>query len=193
MALELHTWTIIGMSPLLQNNPAGTMKSGTGDTVSAGKKVYDDKEEAEVRVYRCEDGAPMHPTAAFRSGLLNAAKGRKIDKTSARTVVAGAVFPTEIESRLIDEKGKPLKAYTIHKCRCVVGKSGILRCRPSWSPWRLVLALDIDTDFIPRIGLVTDLLNVAGRIIGIGDYRPDTSNGKSGVGTFGRYRAELLK
>ena len=193
MALELHTWNIIGVSPLLQNNPAGTMKSGTGDSMSAGKKVYDDTDEAAVRVYRCEDGSPMHPTAAFRSGMLNAAKGRKINKNSARSVIAGAVFPTETESRLIDEKGKPLTKYSIHKCRCVVGKSGILRCRPAWMPWRLVLALDIDTDFIGQLNLVTELLNISGRIIGIGDYRPDTSGGKSGVGTFGRFQAELIK
>lgn len=193
MALELHTWRIVGISPLLQNNPAGTMKSGTGDRMSAGKKSYDDEEEAAVRVYRCEDGAPMHPTAAFRSGLLNAAKGRKIGKTAARAVVAGAVFPTEMESRLIDAKGKPLTKYAIHKCRCVVGKSGILRCRPAWMPWQLLLALDIDTDFISQLSLVTELLNISGRIIGIGDYRPDTSGGKSGVGTFGRFEAALIK
>lgn len=193
MGLELHTWKIVGISPLLQNNPAGTMKGGADNGgMSSGKKTYNDQEEADVRVYRTADGHPMHPTAAFRSGMLEASKGRKIGKTAARSVIAGAVFPTETEAILTDAKGKPLAKYTIHKCRCVVGKSGILRCRPQWSPWQLTLALDVDRDFIPKLDLITDILNIAGRIIGVGDNRPDTSKGKSGVGTFGRYKAELL-
>ena len=194
MALELHVWKIIGVSPLLQNNPAGTMKSSGGDGgLSAKKKEYDDNDEAAVRVYRTSDGAPMHPTAAFRSGMLEGSKGRKIGKTAARTVIAGAVFPSETEARLIDAKGKPLEKYTVHKCRVVVGKSGILRCRPQWNDWFMLLPMEIDRDFIPKLELITEILNISGRIMGIGDNRPDTSKGKSGVGTFGRYRAELIK
>lgn len=194
MALELHTWRIVGVSPLLQNNPAGTMKSGSDvGGMSAGKKVYNDDEEAAVRVYRTADGDPMHPTAAFRSGMLEAAKGRKIGKTAARTIIAGSVFPAETEARLLDSKGKTAKTYTVHKCRVVVGKSGILRCRPQWTGWTCLLPLEVDTDFIKDVGLITDVLNIAGRIVGIGDNRPDTSKGKSGVGTFGRYKAELIK
>jgi hypothetical protein len=192
MALELHTWKIVGVSPLLQNNPAGTMKSTDDSGMSAGKKKYNDDEEAAIRVYRNSDGQPIHPTAAFRSGMLEAAKGRKIGKTAARTVIAGAVFPAETEALLVDAKGKPLTKFTVHKCRVVVGKSGILRCRPQWNPWHIILPLEIDTDFIKDLKLVTDILNISGRIMGIGDNRPDTSKGKSGVGTFGRYKAELV-
>lgn len=193
MALELHTWKIIGVSPLLQNNPAGTMKGNSEEGgMTAKKKVYDDTEEASIRVYRTEKGEPMHPTAAFRSGMLEAAKGRKIGKTAARTVIAGSVFPAETEAILTDAKGKPLAKFTIHKCRVVVGKSGILRCRPQWNPWHTMLAVEVDRDFIPKLETITEILNIAGRIIGIGDNRPDTSKGKSGVGTFGRYKAELV-
>jgi hypothetical protein len=192
MALELHTWKITGVSPLLQNNPAGTMKGSDSGGMSAGKKVYDDQEEADIRVYRTEDGKPMHPTAAFRSGMLEASKGRKIGKTAARTVVAGSVFPAETEALLVDAKGKPLTKYAVHKCRVVVGKSGILRCRPQWTNWHVMLPLEVDRDFIQKLDTITEILNIAGRIIGVGDNRPDTSKGKSGVGTFGRYKAELV-
>ncbi len=43
------------------------------------------------------------------------------------------------------------------------------------------------------LGIITEILNIAGRIIGIGEYRPDTSNGRKGIGNFGRYNAELVK
>lgn len=190
MALELHVWKIVGVSPLLQNNPA--CMQPTGDGMTAGKKKYNDQDEAEMRVYRTSDGAPCHPTAAFRAGMLEAAKGRKIGKTSAKAVIAGSVFPSEMEGRLVDKAGKPLKKYDIHKCRVVVGKSGVQRCRPMWTGWNIMLALEVDTDFIDT-DIITKILNVAGRVIGIGDNRPDTSKGKSGVGTFGRFRAEFEK
>lgn len=194
MALELHVWNIVGVSPLLQNNPAGTMSSGgDGGGITSGKKVYDDAEEAAIRVYKNDEGQFVHPTAAFRSGVLVAAGGRKITKKAARAVLAGSIFPAEMEAILLDEKGKPIKDYKIHKCRVVVGKSGVLRCRPQYFPWSLKLAVEVDRDFIPNLDVVTEILNIAGRICGIGDNRPDTSKGKSGVGTFGRYKAELAK
>lgn len=191
MSLEVHTWRISGVSPLLQNNPSGTM--GGGDSgMTAGKKVYKDDEEAKIRAYVNEDGKFVHPTAAFRAGILVASSGRKINKKSAKSTLAGSVFPVEQEALLVDEKDKPLKSYKLHKCRVVVGKSGVLRVRPMFTPWNMLLAMEIDRDFIPNLEVVTEILNVAGRIVGIGDNRPDTSKGKSGVGTFGRYSAKLL-
>ena len=191
MAISIHTWRVTGISPLLQNNPAGTMDAGDGSGMSSGKKKYVDQDEAEMRVYRNERGEIIHPTAAFRSGMLEASKGRKIGKTSARVVVAGAVLPCEPEVIITDAKGKPITKYEIHKCRVMVGKNGVLRCRPMYRDWHADLALEVDDDFIGDADLVTDLLNIAGRTVGIGDFRPDTSKGKGGIGTFGRYRVEL--
>ena len=192
MPLELHTWKIPGDSALLQNNPAGTMGVGDDGGMKAGKKKYDDTEEAAIRTYKNADGLFVHPTAAFRSGILVAAGGRKIGKKAARTIIAGALFPSEAEAILLNEKGKPIKEYTIHKCRVVVNGRAVMRCRPMFWPWSLLLAMEVDRDLIANLALVTDVLNLAGRIVGIGDNRPDTSKGKTGVGTFGRYSAELV-
>lgn len=193
MSLEVHVWKITGVSPMLQNNPAGTMGGGDDGGIKAGtKKVYDDKKEAEIRTYRTAEGQFYHPSAAFRSAILVAASGRKINKKAARTIFAGSVFPVEQECLILDAKQKPMKDYTIHKCRCVVGTSGILRCRPQYSGWTMKLACEIDTELMPNLENVTEVLNIAGRIVGIGDYRPDTSKGRSGVGTYGRFSAELV-
>ena len=190
MAIEIHTWEIRGISPLLQNNPAAMGGGGDGGLISK-KKVYDPAEEAEVRTYR-ENGNFCHPAAGFRAGLLTAASGRKIGKRTARAVVAGAAFPVEDNLVLLDAKKlKPLKKYELHSTRVVVNRAGITRVRPLFKDWAVKLAMEIDTDFIPNLGLVTELLNIAGRICGLGDFRPDTSKSKSGVGTYGRYRAEL--
>lgn len=191
MALELHTWRIEGVSPLLQSNPA-SMGGDNGGALSGAKKVYKDDEEAAIRCYKNDEGQFVHPTAAFRSGILVAASGRKLNKKSARAILAGAVFPAEIETVLIDAKGKPLTKYAQHKCRAIVGKAGILRVRPMYSPWFTKLVLQIDREFIPDLDVITEILNIAGRIVGIGEFRPDTSKGKSGVGMFGRFKAEFV-
>jgi hypothetical protein len=190
MAFETHVWKLTGITPLVQNNPAETLTSGADTELTAGKKVYDDAEEARIRTYVTEDGQYYHPSAAIRAALLAASTGRKISKRSAKSVLAGSVFPMEQEMLLKDEKGKSLKKYEIYKCRVKVGTAGVLRCRPRWRKWTIELPIEIDTAFVTT-DIVTEMLTIAGRIIGIGDERPDTTKGKNGIGTCGRFTAEL--
>lgn len=192
MAIEIHVWKLTGVSPLLQNNPASTMTPSGDDSLTAKKKTYNDDDEAAMRVYKSDDGTFYHPSAAIRSAILEASKGRKIGKRAARTVVAGAVFPAEVRMTINNGNGKAAKKYSVHRCRCKVGKAGILRCRPQFEQWSMDVPLEIDTDFV-RPEMVTELLNIAGRIVGIGDFRPDTSAGRTGVGGYGRFNAELVK
>ncbi|MGE3807343.1 MAG: hypothetical protein AB7K24_21985 [Gemmataceae bacterium] len=59
------------------------------------------------------------------------------------------------------------------------------------TPWQRSLVLEIGEDFITDLDMVTQVLNRAGRIDGIGELSPDTSQGGRGVGSYGRFRAEL--
>lgn len=192
MAVEIHVWKLIGLSPLISNNPATTMSGTSESALSANKKVYDDAEEARIRLYVNDDGTYFHPARAIRMAVLEAAKGRRINKKSAPGIVAGALFPAEDRMTILDSKGKPKKDYVIRKCRVIVAGKGVLRCRPEWRDWTMQVPLEIDTDFLtPEI--VTDLLNIAGRIAGIGDERPSVANRKNGVGSCGRFKAEFVK
>jgi hypothetical protein len=192
MAVEIHVWKLTALSPLLQNNPASTMTSTGDDSLSAKKKTYDDDEEAEIRTYKADDGTFYHPSASLRSAVLEAAKGRKIGKKAARAIISGALFPAEERITICNGDGKPAKKFAVHKCRVKIGKAGILRCRPMFENWSAKVPFEVESDLVTP-SLVTDLLNVAGRIIGIGDNRPDTSGGKTGVGGFGRFKAELVR
>lgn len=192
MSVKIHIWKLTGTSPLISHNPANTMKGDDAAALSSKKKVYEDDEEARIRLYINDDGTYYHPSAAIRLALLEASKGRKINKKPARGLVAGAVFPAEDRLRILDEKGKPKKDYVIRKCRVKVGTAGVLRCRPQWNNWTMNVPLEIDTDFMTP-DIVTELLNLAGRIAGIGDERPSVDKGKNGVGSCGRFRAELVK
>ena len=192
MAIEIHVWKITGTSPLISHNPANCMQGNDGTQLTAKKKTYDDANEAKIRLYVDDDGTYYHPSVAIRLAMMEAGKGRKVGKKFARSLVAGAVFPAEDRLTIRNLKGKPMTEYAIRKCRVKVGSAGVLRCRPQWDNWTLNVPLEIDTDFVD-VALVTDLLNVAGRICGIGDERPSTDKGKNGVGSCGRFTAELVK
>lgn len=189
MAIEIVTFKIVGKTPLMQSNPATLCEEP--DVAGLGvKKKYNDAEEAALRVYLNPDGQFVHPSAAFRKCMMTAVSGRKFGKKAARMVIAGAVFPVETECVILNGNGKPATHYEIDKQPAVVGKARIPRCRPKFFPWSILLPLELDAELITAEQTL-EALRLGGRIIGIGEYRPDPSAGKSGVGSFGRFSADI--
>jgi len=186
MKPEIKTFLIVGISPLLQNNPANFIGADEDGGLGGGKKKYKDAEEAALRVYKDPDGAFCHPCEAFTKAMVKAVAGKKFGKMFATAAIKGAVFITEPFALIEDERGNPAAKYQIDKRPAVVGKARVPRCRPMWKPWRMRVAFEIDTAIL-RPEQVEESLALAGRIIGIGDYRPEKGGG------FGRFTAKLLK
>jgi hypothetical protein len=182
MKPEIMVFTIVGISPLLQNNPENFI--GVKEQDLAAKKDYDDKEEARQRLYLDADGNHCHPAQAFPKAMVAAVAGKKFGKTFATTAIKGAVFITEPFVAIEDEDGNPAKTYSISRLPVVVGKARVLRCRPCWNKWRIRLPLEIDTAILQR-AQVLEALSLSGRIKGIGDYRPEKGGG------FGRFSVEI--
>lgn len=183
MKPEIVTFRVIGISPLLQNNPANFIGKAEGEVLASGKKTYNDEEEAKLRLYLDPDGAFCHPCEAFTKAMVKAVAGKKIGKMFATAAIKGSVFITEPFSILEDKNGKPLTKYIIDRRPVVIGKSRVLRCRPCWKEWSVRLALEIDMAIMTKEN-VRESLALAGRIIGVGDYRPEKGGG------FGRFRVE---
>ena len=184
MEPELVTFHIKGLTPLLQNNPAEFIGKEE-DNALAVKKKYDDEEEARLRVYPNmkdgkHDGTYGHPSQAFVKSMIRAVTGRKFGKYAATTIIKGSCFVTGNRVTLEDEDGKPLTKWEIDRQTVVVGKARILRCRPSWYPWFVKLTLEIDVGIITP-SQIRASLSLAGRIAGVGDYRPEKTGG------WGRY------
>ncbi len=184
MKPEIVTFTVIGISPLLQNNPAEFIGKTGDEGLGSSKKTYKDEDEARLRVYKDADGAFAHPSEAFTKSMVKAVAGKKFGKMFATAAIKGSVFIAEPFSLLVDPKGNPIKEYQIDRRPVVVGKARILRCRPMFSKWQIRLALEIDTAILKPKD-VLDALSLAGRIVGIGDYRPEKGGG------FGRFKVEL--
>jgi len=187
MRPEIVTFLITGHSPLLQNNPAEFI--GNTDTeadLTAGKRKYNDEDEARLRTYKDPDGAYCHPCEAFTKAMVKAVAGKKFGKMFATSAIKGSVFIVEPYALILDGKGNPATKYSIDRRPVVIGKSRVLRCRPCWNQWQMRLPLEVDLAILSAEN-VEEALALAGRIIGIGDYRPERGGG------FGRFCVQKVK
>jgi len=184
MKPEIVTFRITGISPLLQNNPAAFIGKSESADLSAGKKEYNDEEEARLRLYVDDDGNHCHPSEAFLKAMIKAVSGKKFGKLFATSTLKGSVFIVENWTIIEDEDGSPSTEYTIDRRSVVIGKSRVLRCRPCWEEWHMRLVLEVDTAICSTQN-VLDALRLAGRTVGVGDYRPQCGGG------FGRFAAEI--
>ena len=179
---------ITGLSPFLMNNVAAMMESDNGSGVSSRKKKYDDNHEAEIREYRTDKGQLYIPAVAFRLSLIGVgggAKNKKNGKMSARNCVCAGVFEREQQCVVFSATtGKPIKKYDINKMPVIVNKARVMRCRPEITNWRCLLKLEVDEEFI-TVDQLIELLNIAGKIAGVMDFRPQCT------GSYGRYTAAL--
>ena len=177
-------------SSMLMNSPKAMIEASDDPGGVTTKKKYDDEEEAKIRLYETDKGELYIPSVAFRASLLNGCKGRRIGKKAATTVVSGAVFCVGDKCILTDpDTGKTLMAgksskdgdYKLHKTRAVVGRAAVPRVRPEIENWQAEVEFEIDTDFVSDT-MINDLLDIAGRVAGILDWRPEKK------GPHGRYQ-----
>ncbi len=181
--LPVFEFWVEGVSPLLQNSPQG-MK-GTDDSLGR-KKIPAPEEEAATKAYRLDDGTLYVPTRAFRSAIKEAAKGRRIGKGYATTLVKGGVFePTEVTPLVHPVTGEVIRDYDVFVARAVVQGNGVQRARPRIPEWGAKVYLEIDAEALAPEH-VEELLAIAGRTVGVGDWRPQKD------GSYGRFRAELV-
>jgi len=179
----------VGEPGILMNNPENCITDEAGTTV---KKKYIPKEEAEKVAYRTEKGQLNLRSDMFRASIIGkggGAKGRKLGKATAASVASAAIriIADNMICVLFDQKTRsPILKYSIFPKNVVIGKARIMRYRPNIKNWYCDVTFIIVVELM-TIEMVLELLNISGRISGIGDFRMSTS------GWFGAYRAELLK
>jgi hypothetical protein len=185
--MTIYTFEITSTTEILQHNPAGMTGSSEGKLES--KKIPSPEEEAKAGRYLTEDGKHFRiPAQAFKSSFVNGGVGRRIGKRAATSVLKATIFPAEEWCLLLDPKTKkPLRAdqYTIDTRRVVLKlRGGILRSRPKIASWFCLVAFEVD-DIIGKVELLEEIGNMAGSMVGVGDFRPEKG------GPFGRYKVKL--
>lgn len=189
----LYTATVSGASPIIHHNGAAgldtrspisreiaTIRSKRGANRTEADEDRLRELECQRSLWLDDGGAPTIPSTAIRACIEGGARKRKQGpQVRGGLVVLKTSFDYNKErygSRL-EELGRSSQ-FTVP---VVVQRSRILRTRAKFdTPWSCTFEVDVDDELIEESQLA-DWLGIAGRQIGLGDWRPQTS------GTYGRF------
>lgn len=172
--------TIKGTAPLMQHRfpmpELSTMSKGGHKSTGA----IDYTQEWREYFYSDGDKAIYQPAAHIEGAMIKAAVGFKItgkrgktykDLFSANVFIDPDRIPhgIQVPDELDTDADKPLY---LDMRPVVVNRSRVVRIRPTFSPgWQLSFSVVVKDDQI-QPDLVQDVLTLAGKTVGIGDYRP---------------------
>ena len=120
--------------------------------------------------------------SCIREGARKAKMGKQ---ASAGCIVEGdGVFAYEGPKDLVklSRDGNHVARHAVK-----VGTAKVMRTRPVFADWSVTFSAAIDPSVL-EVSQVLDALVNAGRLVGIGDWRPGAPRG----GSFGRFEAEAL-
>lgn len=171
--------TIKGIAPLMQHRfPVPDMATlSHGGKKSTGSKDY--SEEWREYLYT-RDGQIIQPASHIEGAMVKAAAGFKVTGKrgkSYKDLFSANVFidPIEIPHNIavpqeLDCDGdKPLY---LDLRPVVVMRARVVRIRPTFKPgWELSFTINVIDDEVPA-EIVNDVLTLAGKTVGIGDFRP---------------------
>lgn len=144
--------------------------------------------ECRISFWLTEDGTekPTIPARALRTCIEKAAR-----KLKQGPMVREGLFVDSVDSFTYDDNryGKTLDELALSAqftVPVVVQRQRIARTRALFDPpWECTFTLDCEDDLVDR-NMLDAWLGIAGRRVGLGDWRPEKS------GTFGRFTHELL-
>lgn len=167
--------TIKGTSPLLMNrfNIENALDHQKGKRIN---KTYDPKEEAEKSAYwgSGKKKELIIPSICIQACILQAASWYKINKRSAKSVIAGSIRVSPDEISLGTDK------YEIDLRPVVIQRSRVIKARAKLPDWAVTFDLIYNDKMISDTQILRAILEEAGNRIGLLDFRP----GK-GAGSFG--------
>jgi len=178
--MESLSFHIRGVAPLICHNsrlsdPLDEYAKAIAEVTSKRKKTMADHEEIAHRefigsFYENEKDHPIIPSGNIERLFRDAAAKSKMGKQ----VQAGMIVP---EDALIGYPGPKTREALWkggkHALRASakVGQQRVMRTRPCFRDWELEFAVFFD-ETILNPSAVRDFLELAGKIIGIGDWRP---------------------
>ena len=190
--------TLTGISPIIMHNGAAgldvrspakleiasiTAKKGSNRTIADDQRLVE--LECQTSLYLTDEGRPTIPPSAIRGCIENGAKkGRQGGNVREGLIVEEIVAFNYDESRYGTTVARITRsaAFTVP---VVVQRSRLLRTRAKFdTPWSVICIIDADDELVDTKKL-EGWLDVAGRRVGLGDWRPACS------GAYGRFTPEV--
>lgn len=185
--MEPRRFKIVGVTPLLCNNPNSMLTLKTGS--KPGERIPPPEVEAEAKVYRDEYGNYGFPSDAVRHCIVKAADVYKVGRKSLEQYIAHIIVAPQIIPILDPDTWQPVTGYALDRRRVVRQRQGVICTRPRFDRWAMEFTVFVDPSIVPMPKgmksvdeLLVALLVDAGRRIGLGDYRPARN------GPFGRFK-----
>ncbi len=165
--MKTYNVTIQGTSPLLMNRPSMLI----GD-ISKGNKPFSDdiKGKAESKLYVNDKGKLYQPSTHLAGALIEAGKHLKVVGKGKATYSKICGYAVQIEPFEIEHKKQ---FWEVFSCLAVnpstKGRNPLYR--PMLKDWEISFDVVFDEmEIAPSI--MKELFDIAGRIVGIGDWRP---------------------
>ena len=191
MRYQIH---IEGTQPLIQHNGAAgldnrspakiemahiTSKKGSNRTEADDARLRE--LETQVSLYLDRKGRPTIPAAAIRSNIETGARKLKQGPQVREGLVVESVDEFQYDRDKLGTTVEKLGKTAQFTVPVVVSRARILRTRAIFDEWGIVFTIDVDDELVDQEQLA-NWLDIAGRRIGIGDWRPEKS------GHYGRFK-----
>jgi hypothetical protein len=175
--------TIQGVSPLLCNRftDEAQLKASSGAGMAMVGNKGSPKEQAEKKLYPGYDGEPTIPVSNVFRCIIDAGKFFKNGRSKVTTQKT-SMIPACLEIDGIELPITHTDPWEVDTRAVRIPSTGgrILAHRPKFNDWRLSFTLTLDDDFMTD-KMLRDIVDAAGKRIGLGDYRPDCK------GPFGKF------
>ena len=188
-----------GIRPLIMHNGAASLDRRSPANVEraditrkrvSNRTEADDERlrelECQISIWYDAAGLPTIPTAAIRSAIETAARklkqGPQVREGLAIDTVQAFDYDRETLGTTLEELGRNAQ-FTVP---VVVQRNRIERTRAKFDTWSVTFVLEAEDDLVDQPQLES-WLAIAGRRIGLGDWRPEKS------GDFGRFVVEEIR
>ncbi len=189
---------IKGLAPIIHHNgaagldnrsPANIEKAEIARKKGSNRTETDDDRlrelECQTALWLDSSGAATVPPAALRACIEEAARKLKQGPQVREGLIVTAVEEFRYDRSLgttVEQLGKSVQFTT----GVVVQRNRILRTRAKFDEWGVVFTVECDDELVDRDQIIT-WLDIAGRRIGLGDWRPTKS------GHYGRFETESVE
>lgn len=167
---------ITGITPLLQNKPA---EYGFDEQWVEKQATQDWEKEALQKVYRDNEGTIYQPSEHIERAIIEAGKKLKVKGQGKATYskLFGSMVSVEPDALTHNNQN-----FEIFKKLVVIPstKGRVMRYRPMLKKWSLKFFVVTEEEIDGKS--IHEALNIAGRISGIGDWRPEKK------GKFGKFQ-----
>ena len=188
--------TIKGLSPLIVHNGAAgldTKSPANIEIAEINRKKDSNKTSADIerqRFLECQtslyldaSGAPTIPASAIRACIETGARKLKQGPQVREGLVVESLdfhYDADALGKTAEDLGRNAQ-FTVP---AVVGRGRVMRTRAKFDKWSCTVDLDCDDELIDQDQLEA-WLDIAGRRIGLCDWRPEKS------GSYGRFKATV--